>query len=106
MAAARKDLVVNYAVELLGCAALTPFEQRRVVRRFRLGLAWYLGGARNVPTFLAAFDFAESGDVDRQTSAIAEAARVYTIAHRLATDFAFAGRRRPDGANFEVWQAH
>lgn len=97
---------MNYAVELLGCAALTPFEQRRVVRRFRLGLAWYLCGARNVPTFLAAFGFAAGGNADRQANAIVEAARVYTIAHRLATDFACAGRRRPDGANFEVRQAH
>lgn len=97
---------MNYAVELLGCAALSPVEQRRVVRRFRVGLARYLGGAKNVPTFLAAFEVAASDDVDQQTNAIEQAALIYSSAHHMATKFAFAGRPAPLEANFEVWPAH
>jgi hypothetical protein len=97
---------VNYAVELLGCTALSAVEQRGVVRRFRVGLARYLGGAKNVPTFLAAFEVAASDRVDRQTNAFKEAALVYSAAHHMATKFAFADRQAPEGATFEVWPAH
>jgi hypothetical protein len=47
-----------------------------------------------------------SDDVDQQTNAIEHAALIYSLAHHMATKFAFAGRPAPLEANFEVWPAH